>query len=218
MASKTLLLDLPNELFPFIFQYLRSIDILKAFSDFQSHRLQALIQPFITRLDISQESNQWIQIYLPDVFTKHEIIALRLQMKHLPFIKEHLLSTNIQSIQVINWDFDFDFSQEVVDHLSRNLKKLSFAFAEIGENGDLARQLFRSDSQLEHLTIKDCVLAFYDDQIETCTRITHLSVELEGMHPVFIFIQHLPNLQKLKVNRIHSFLYFYSSLFYFVDR
>src|SRR5271163_136873 len=117
MASKTLLLDLPNELFPFIFQYLCSIDILKAFYDIQSHRLQALIQPFITRLDISQESNEWVQVHLSNLFTNHNIIALRLQMKHLAFISEYLLSTNIQSIQVINWDFDFDFSEQVVSRL-----------------------------------------------------------------------------------------------------
>src|ERR1700734_976197 len=104
MASKTLLLDLPNELFPFIFQYLRSIDILKSFSDIQSSRLQALIQQFITRLDISQESNEWVEIYLSNLFTKYKIIALRLKMKHLAFVSKYLLSTNIQSIQVINWD------------------------------------------------------------------------------------------------------------------
>jgi hypothetical protein len=205
MASKTLLLDLPNELFPFIFQYLRSIDIVKAFSDFQSHRFQCLIQPFITRLDMSQESNEWVQIHLPDLFNKYEIIALRLQMKHLTFMTDHLLSTNIQSIQVINWDFHFHFSEQVVDHLRRNLKKLLFVFPELGENADLVKQLFQSDSQLKHLTIKDCVLFLYDE-IEICPRLTHLSVELEGMRPVFILIEHLPNLQELKVNRIHLFL------------
>jgi len=215
MATKTLLLDLPNELFPFIFQYFRSIDIVKAFSDFQSRRIQALIQPFTTRLDISQESDEWIQIYLPNLFIKHEIIALRLQMKHLAFITEYLLSTSIQSIQVINWDFDFDFSEHIVGHLRRHLKNLLLVLSELGETSDLPIQLFRSDSQLEHLTIKNCVIYLYNE-IETCTRITHLSVELEGMHPVFILIEHLPNLQELKVNEIH--LCFISSVFFFVGK
>jgi hypothetical protein len=205
MASKTLLLDLPNELFPFIFQYLRSIDILKTFSDCKSRRLQALIQPFIKKLDISQESNEWVQIYLSDLFIKYEIIGLRLRMKHLAFITEDILSTNIQSIEVINWDYDFDFSQEVIDRLRLNLKKLLFRFPEQNENADLVKQLFRSDSQLESFTIKNCVLYLYDE-IEICTRMTYLSVILEGMSPVFTLIEHLPNLQKLKVNEIHLYL------------
>jgi hypothetical protein len=208
MASGALLLDLPNELFPFIFQYLRSIDILKAFSDIQSRRVRALIQPFLTQLDISQESNEWIQNYLSAVFIKHQIMAIRLQMKHLTFISEHLLSTNIQSMQVINWDFDFDFSEQVVSQLLRNVKKLLFAFPELGESSDIVSQLFQSDSQLEHLTIRDCGLVLYDDEIGTCTRLTYLSVELEGIHPVFILIKHLPNLQELKVIGIHLFLIF----------
>jgi hypothetical protein len=206
MASQTLLLDLPNELFLFIFQYLRSIDILKAFSNIQCRRIQALIQPFIRGLNISEESDEWIQNYLPDLFLQNRIIALRIQMKHLTIISEYLLSPTIQSIEMINWDHDFDFSSEVVRQLRQNLKKLSLTFTELGEIDYQDLQLFQSDSQLEHLIIKNCVLYCHDANPEICTRLTYLSVELEGMHPLFIFIQHLPNLQKLKVNEIHLFL------------
>jgi hypothetical protein len=202
MASKTLLLDLPNELFPFIFQYLNSIDILKAFSDFKSHRIQALIQPFISRLDISRESNEWIQTYLIDVITKHEIIALRLQMKHLPFVAEHLLSINIESMQVIKSDYDYELSEEVMGQLRRHLKELILISSPSDETGTLAGLLFQSDSQLKHLIIKHFVLYFSDDEISICTSLTHLSVKLEGMYGVFVLIEHLPNLQELKVEML----------------
>lgn len=204
MASKTLLLDLPNELFPFIFQYLRSIDILKTFYDCQSYRIQSLVQSYIKQLDISQESNEWIQVNLSDLFDRYEIIDLRLQMEHLTFITERILSTNIQSIEIMNWDYNFNFSQEIIDQLRLNLKKLLFIFPEQGENTDLATQLFRSDTQLESFILKQCVLCLFDE-IETCTRLTHLSVVLEGMSPVFILIKHLPNLRNLKVNEILVF-------------
>ncbi|CAF0809366.1 unnamed protein product [Rotaria sp. Silwood1] len=203
MASKTSLFDLPNELFPCIFQYLSAIDLLKIFSDFESRRLQALIQPFIARLDISQESNEWIQNYLPNILTKNKIIALRLQMNHLVLISEHLLSTNIQSMQVTNWNVSIDFSEQIMAQLRRNLQKLSIVQPDDNEFSDLTSLLFRSDSQLKHLIIKDCVLYIFNGDIETCTRLTHLSIELEGMNPVFILIEHLPNLEELKV-RIHS--------------
>ena len=196
---KTLLLDLPNELFPFIFQYLSSIDVLKAFSDLTSRRLQALIQPFITRLDISQESDEWIQTSLTDVFTKHEIIALCVQMKHLSIIAEYLLSTNIESMQLIQWNYDFDIPEEVIGQLRRHLKKLVMTNLGTDESHELPRLLFQSDSQLKHLIIDDCALCVSDDMISTCTQLTHLSIEIEGMYGVFVLIEHLPNLQELKV-------------------
>ncbi|CAF4298034.1 unnamed protein product [Rotaria sp. Silwood2] len=199
MASKTLLFDLPNELFSWIFQYLSAINLLKTFSDFKSLRLQALIQSFISRLDISQESDEWIQNYLPNILSKHKIIALRLQMNHLVFIPEHLLSANIQSMQVTKWNALTDLPKQIMVHLRQNLKNLSFVQPDDNEFSDLVSLLFRSDSQLEQLIIKDCVLYVFNDDIETCTRLTHLSIELEGLNTVFILIGHLPNLQKLKV-------------------
>jgi hypothetical protein len=200
MASKTLLLDLPNELFPFIFEYLRSIDILKAFSNIQCYRIQALIQPFIRKLDISQETDECIKNYLPNLFLQDGIIALRIQMKHLALISEYLLlPSSIQSVEVINWDHGFNFSNEIVCRLRQNLKRLSLKFAELGEIFHQDIPLLKSDSQLEHLIINNCVL-YYSDNLEICTRLTYLSVELQGIHPLFLFIQHLPNLQNLKVN------------------
>ena len=62
MPLTTSLLDLPNELFAVIFQYLRSIDTFRAFWNIQSRRIQDLIEPFIKALDISQESDQFIII------------------------------------------------------------------------------------------------------------------------------------------------------------
>src|ERR1700722_4805226 len=95
---KTQLLDLPNELFPYIFQHLKSSDIVQAFSEIQSHRIQALIHPFISHLDISQETDQWILTYLPNLFIQQNILALRLQDTHIDFISKYFLSTNIQSM------------------------------------------------------------------------------------------------------------------------
>ncbi|CAF3822933.1 unnamed protein product [Rotaria sordida] len=189
----------PNAQILFDYGDLYAIDLLKIFSDFKSYRLQTLIQPFISRLDVSQESDEWIENYLSNVLTKYKIIALRLQMNHLVMIPEHLLSINIQSMEVINWDVLTDFSKKTMIYLRQNLQKLSLVQPNDNESSDLPDLLFRSDSQLKHLIIKDCTLYFFNDDIEICTRLTHLSIELEGMNPLFILIQHLPNLQKLKV-------------------
>jgi hypothetical protein len=200
MKAKTQLLDLPNELFPFIFQYLNSADLVQAFFTIQSLRIRALIQPFISNLDISQKLDQWIETYLPDLFTQQSILSLRLQDKHITFISEYLLSSNIQSMNVINSDWTTEILNEGINHLRRYLKKLVITFTSSHGKGDIASQLFQSDSQLEHLNISGRFLYFDHTEIGTCLRLTHLSIELEGMYRVFILMEHLPNLKELKVN------------------
>ncbi|CAF1569609.1 unnamed protein product [Rotaria magnacalcarata] len=199
MASKTLLLDLPNELFPFIFQYLSAVDLLKIFADDKSHRFQTLIQPFISRLDISRESDEWVQNHLSNVLTQHEIVHLRLQSNHLTLIEEHLSSNHIQSMEMIDFDASNDNQKQILDRFSGKLKRLSFVQPGPYEYDNLASLLFRSDSQLERLTLLSYPLYFSVDDIEPCTRLTHLSIVSEGMSPVFVLIQYLPNLQNLKV-------------------
>ena len=220
MESKTLLLDLPNELFPLIFQYLKALDILKAFVDFKSRRMQVLIRSFVSQLDISYESDEWIQHCLPNLFTKYEIIAVRVQIQHLTFIWKYLLSTNIQSMEVVSYYVTDRISEQVIGHMRRHLKKLSFVAPYCDEHTDLARLLFRFDSQLECLTMNNYVLYLSDDAIDTCPRLTHLSIELTGIHPLFILMEHLPNLQELKVSSIHHFHIAIADelLFYFIYR
>ncbi|CAF4356609.1 unnamed protein product, partial [Adineta steineri] len=53
--------------------------------------------------------------------------------------------------------------------------------------------------QYEYLNITGRFLYFDYDDINICTLLTYLSIELEGMHRVFALIEHLPNLQELKV-------------------
>lgn len=199
MMKKTQLLDLPNELFSFIFQHIKSSNLVEIFLDVPSSRIQALIQPFVSHLNISQESNQWMQTYLPNLFIQQNIIALRLQDKHISFISKYLLSTAIQSMHVINSDWSTDILKEGLDYLRQHLKQLSITFTYPHGKGDIANHLFQLDSQLEYLNITGRFLYFDYNEINTCILLTYLSIELEGMHRVFILIGHLPNLQELKV-------------------
>jgi hypothetical protein len=200
MMMKTQLFDLPNELFPFIFQHLTSANLVQAFFQVQSLRIRALIQSFISNLDISQETDQWIQTYLPDLFTQQNIITLRLQDKHIEFISKHILSTNIQSMHILSSDWTTDILKEGIDYLRQHLKQLSITFTNHHGKGDIASHLFQSNSQLEYLSVTGRFLYFDNHEINTCTLLTYLSIELEGMHRVFTLIKHLPKLEELKVN------------------
>jgi hypothetical protein len=197
---KTQLLDLPNELFPFIFQYLKSANLVQIFFEVQSLRIQALIQSFLLHLDISQETDQWIQTYLPDLFMQLNLIAIRLQDKHINFILKYFLSTDIQSMHILSSDWTTDILKEGIDYFRQRLKRLSVTFTCPHGKGDIASHLFQSDSQLEYLSVTGRFLYFDNHEINTCTLLTYLSIELEGVHKVFTLIEHLPRLQELMVN------------------
>ena len=203
MMKQTRLLDLPNELFLFIFQHIKSADLVQAFFNIQSTRIQALIQPFIAHLDISEETDSWLETYLPDLLTGENIVALRLQDKHIVFVSKYLLLTNIQSMHVVSSDWTTDRLKQGIDHLRQRLKQLSITFTYSHGKGDIACHLFQSDSQLEYLNITGRFLYYDNHEINICTQLTYLSIELEGMYRVFILIEHLPNLQELKVNWIY---------------
>lgn len=199
MESKKVLLDLPNELFPLIFQYLSAIDLLKTFFDVKSTRIQTLITSLISRLDVSEESDEWIENYLSNILTQYEILHLRIQSNHLKIIAEHLSSTKVQSMELVDFNACDDSQNQILDHLRKKLKKLSFIKPGANEYNDLAALIFQSDSQLQNLTLVDYPLYFFGDVIQTMNRLTHLSIVLEGIDPLFKLMQHLPNLRNLKV-------------------
>ena len=204
---KTRLLDLPNELLLFIFQYIKSSHLVQAFSQVQSARIQALIQPFIYNLDISNETDRWMKIYLPDLFAQQTIFTLRLQDKHLDFISKDLLNDDLQSMHILSSDWTTDLLKEEIGSLRQRLKKLSITFTYPHGKGDIANDLFQSDSELEYLNVSGRFLYFDIHDINTCIQLNYLSIELEGMYRVFMLIEHLPNLEELKVGKtLHHFI------------
>ncbi len=123
--TTTQLLDLPNELFFLILEYLSPIEILTAFFDLQSYRIQALIQPFIYSLDISEQDDQWIQTYLPGILSQRRIRDLRLLDPQINFVSKYLSIGDVQSIRVIVLDSkDESLDKDLVDDC-QCLKKLS---------------------------------------------------------------------------------------------
>ena len=201
--STTNLFSLPNELFPYIFQYLSSSQLVELLIDIQSRRLQALIHSFITNLDISQQSDQWLQHYLPRILCNSNLNAFRLQDRHIPSFHNDLSSSNTQSIQVISSDWTTDLLKQGLDYIRQHhLKQLSIVFTCLHGKGDVANDLFRRDSQFQHLIVTGRFLYFDWNEIEQCDQLRSLSIELEGMHRVFMLIQNLPNLQELKVEMI----------------
>lgn len=205
---KTQLLDLPNELFLFIFQYLKSSDLIEIFLPIESIRIQSLIQISISKVDISEKTKQWIEIYLSDLFFQQIIQTLRLQDKHVNLISNYFLTSNIQSMHILSSDWTTDILKEGIDYIRKYLKDLSITFTYPHGKGDIANYLFQSDTQLEYLNVNGRFLYFDNHDIKKCDSLKYLSIELEGVHRVFILVQNLPKLEELKVNFcIFSYIY-----------
>lgn len=205
---KTQLLDLPNELFLFIFQYLKSSDLIEIFLPIESIRIQSLIQISISKVDISEKTKQWIEIYLSDLFFQQIIQTFRLQDKHVNLISNYFLTSNIQSMHILSSDWTTDILKEGIDYIRKYLKDLSITFTYPHGKGDIANYLFQSDTQLEYLNVNGRFLYFDNHDIKKCDSLKYLSIELEGVHRVFILVQNLPKLEELKVNFcIFSYIY-----------
>lgn len=210
MMSPTQFLDLPNELLLFVFQYIKSSDLIQAFLEIQSDRIQRLIRSFLHHLDISQQTLTWIETYLPKFFSKQTITALRLQDQHLQLLCNDCPFVDLQSMHILSSDWTTELLKEGIECFRQRLKQLFITFTYPHGKGDLANHLFQSDASLEHLSIVGRFLYFDQYDIQTCTRLTHLEIELEGMYRVFILLGHLPRLQILKVDHdIRCFVFFF---------
>lgn len=218
MVSTTSLLDLPNELFPYFLQYLSSIDIFKAFAGIQLDRLQTLIRPFLTAIDLSKESDQWIQTIFPEFVHRNVIRALRIELNRLSLIPDDLFSIGIQSMEIIHSDYESNYSEQIMSQLRQNLKKLTLTSRVVSEIEYEHIQFLRSDSQLTHLTINSIIRFYSDTPMEISARLTYLSIVLDGMMLVFTFLKHLPNLRQLKVKTKIHHLDSYSLSFTFIHR
>lgn len=210
MMPITQLLDLPNELLLLVFQYIKSSDLVRAFLDVQSARIQLLIRSFLHHLDISEETLPWIKTSLPKLFAQQTISALRLQDEHLPSLCQDFPFVDFQSMQILSSDWTTDILKEGIECFRQRLKQLSITFTNPHGKGDLANHLFQSDSSLEYLCIIGRFLYFDQCDIHTCTALTHLEIELEGMYRVFILMEHLPQLRVLKVSSYILSSFFHS--------
>jgi hypothetical protein len=196
---KSHLLDLPNELFFSIFQHVPSIDLVDAFNPIPSCRLHRLIRPFLSHLDLSQRTNQWLDAYLPDLLTQQSTRAVRLDDRQLPCLTPHLSTIDIESMHIRHSDWTTDVLKQILAQLRQRLKHLCIKFTYAHGQGDIAGDLFQSDSSLEHVVVTGRFLYFHKSDLNISPRLTSLTIEIEDMRRLFLLLQYLPRLEQLKV-------------------
>lgn len=214
--TKSQLFSLPNELLLHIFQYLTSIEILAAFIDLQYARIERLLQSHLSFLDISQETIKWIDMYLPRALNTYKINGLRLQDKQINAVLKYLSLGDVQSMQVITMDSTDQIPDRDLLPLRECLKKLTIKVL------CPIRRKIAIDECFAHCKIIMFPYFRYSGRFFHWRSIsngnwpylTHLSIDLDTIHDLFIVLGCLPNLKDLKV----SIIIYFSDQFSFLIR
>ena len=207
--SSLKLLRLPNELIDMILMYLSSSEIILAFGDIKSDRIQALIQPYLIHFDLTTVINKeepWIlryfrnQSYVPK--------SLRLTDRQLTFLfKSNFQFNELRSIHIINikdnrlFQLDLDYMIPLIHSLT-----LDFLSDEMSHDsiGCLARILFNQirswQIQLTELRINHLHLPFGFDCLRPMTNLRHLTVNLRYDRQLFDLCSNLPNIESFCVD------------------
>ena len=194
-------LDLPNELLCNTFEYLTSAELLMAFAGLQSERVETLMQSYLSFVDISRETIEWIDMYLPYALIQCRIIGLRLQDKQISAVSKYLSLGDLQSMEVISWDSNDQISEEDLVPFRGCLKKLDIKILcsmkrKITIKGYYPRIVEMTYFSYSGRFFQSCVHWLH---------LSHLSVDLDTMHDIFHILDCLSNLEDLRV-RSYSLL------------
>ena len=200
MTMKSHLFDLPNELFFQIFQHLSASELIESFFNLQSTRLRSLLSSFIVHLDLSDRPDHWLNEYLPRVLPEYSVESLRCEDRQINRLVDSFSAMDLlRSMEIRNSDWTTDLLKEALDRVRQRLKQLKIIFTSTHGQGDIAQHLFQSDASIEHLIVTGRFLYFQPNELNRTDRLKSLGIELEDMQHLFLLLQHLPQLEELKV-------------------
>ena len=207
--SSLSLLRLPNELIDMILIYLSSGDIIPAFGDIKSDRIQALIQPYLIHFDLTSVINkeeQRIIKYLTD--QSDHLKSLRLTDRQLTYLfKSNFQFNELRSIHIINIEdnqlflFDLDRMIPLIHSLT-----LDFLSDEMSHDsiGCLARILFSQRKpwqiQLTELRINHLHIPFGFESLRPMSNLRHLTINLRYDRQLLDLCLYLPNIESFRVD------------------
>ncbi|CAF4727244.1 unnamed protein product [Rotaria sp. Silwood1] len=190
----THLLSLPNELFPYLFNYLSSAEILKAFLELSENntRLASLIIPYLSHINLSHESNFWLSTRLPK-FNEviHSVCVTTRQLTYL----RNLPSLQKLTIVEIN----------ETDKLAMELRSLCIRLPQLYSiklKFGLQHEIYHLDNDFD-IPLKDFDLSLRCLFIPTgllISSLRHLTIRVNIIQDLFQLGQQLPMIESLFVN------------------
>jgi hypothetical protein len=206
------LLCLPNELLQMIVSYLSSSDIIRAFWDINSDRIQCLIQNYLVHFDLTSviiNEEQWIKTYFINQSRLSQcIVSLRLTDEQMKFLSK----SNIQFAQLISL-YVVQIKDNTVFHI--DILKMaplirSFAFDflldEMSHNSVacLARIIFSKRKtwleQMEKLSMNHIHIPFGFNSLQSMPNLRHLTINLRYENQLFDLCSYLPNIESFRVD------------------
>ena len=214
--TKSQLISLPNELLLHIFQYLTSVEILTAFIDLKCSRIERVLQSHISFLDVSEETIKWIDMYLPRALSEYKITGLRLQDKQINAILKYLSLGDVKSMQVISMDSTDQIPDRDLLPLRECLKKLTIKVLCPIRKKIQIDECYENRKIIMFPYFRYSGRFFHQRSVSNGNwpYLTHLSIDLDTIHDLFIVLGCLSNLKDLKV----SIIIYFSDQFPFLIR
>ncbi|CAF0893047.1 unnamed protein product [Didymodactylos carnosus] len=201
--DSTTFFALPNELFECIFIYLSSTDLVYSFLNISHPRLNALIYRFISRINLSNASNQWLVEYLPHI--QSMITAMQLNDYQLDTIFPEISFDKYPKLQCVHVYNIPNNNVKCLSYISLFKTRLSSlkivmenASSEVSDHSYLTL-LQPENCSLEILSLSNLLLDIYHYHIRPLM-IKQLTVlNLCRLHDLFLLFEHLPFIEYVKI-------------------
>ncbi|CAF0898156.1 unnamed protein product [Didymodactylos carnosus] len=199
----TLESTLPDELYEFIFLYLKSIDIIYSFFNLNS-RFDRLISPFLCAIDLSAIDEHILDGYCQRILPKirHHVKTIKFDDKNiyriLPLSTAYpnLCSLSITEIPQVNGKY-LPYLESFKEVCSLKMyfdnepceQKLS---------NEIFSNLFQPNCQLQTLMIHDIYFTIHAGNIRSCS-IKTLKIMLRSQFDLNVLLKNLPSIEFLDV-------------------
>ncbi|CAF1135812.1 unnamed protein product, partial [Didymodactylos carnosus] len=202
----TLETGLPNELFDFIFLYLKSIDIIYSFFNL-NRRFNDLIYPFLCAIDLSNVDecylNKYCRTILPQIH--HYIKAVKVDDKNLdsvfPLRLYSKIYPNVESVFITKVEKDGKYLSYLKLFKQLINLKIYFGDGEYNEtvSNELCLNLFQSDCRLQTLFFDNVYVPINTHIIQLCFSIRKLTIKLHCFNNVYVLLNNLPSIEYVNI-------------------
>ncbi|CAF0749327.1 unnamed protein product [Didymodactylos carnosus] len=193
--------DLPNELYVFLFNYLKSSDIFRLFSGL-NYRFNQLIRRYLRHIDLSRLSDIQLTNYLP-LLDAESVHALKLNDNYIEHIFLYRNLNHVTLVNIINekskWP-QFVAVLKQFDYL-----KMIFVWDLCDDTDEkcssiICSNLFHPSCSLKELHLEHIYLTINENRIQPCLLLKRLLIGVRSDKDLHILMNNLPLIEYLKVN------------------
>ncbi|CAF1337064.1 unnamed protein product, partial [Didymodactylos carnosus] len=199
--------SLPNELYDFIFLYLKSIDIIYSFFNL-NHHFNNLIYPFLCAIDLSNVDECTLKKYCRTILPKihHHIKAIRVDDKNInavfPLFLYSKIYPNLESVFIT--EAKTDGKHLLYLKLFKQLLNLKIYFGTEQHDESVliesCSNLFQTGCGLQTLVFENVYVPINTHIIERCFSIRKLTIKVHCCDNVYVLLNNLPSIESVTID------------------